>query len=60
MHLPRDLATVLRADPGALHYFESLPDVRQRLLVLGIEEAGDRVGRRRRIARALSPAGLRA
>jgi len=38
MHLPLNLAAALRADPEALHLFESLPDIRQRLIVLRIEE----------------------
>ena len=37
--MPRSLAAALRADPQALHLFESLPDVRQRLIVLSFEEA---------------------
>jgi uncharacterized protein YdeI (YjbR/CyaY-like superfamily) len=39
MHLPRNLAAALRADPQALHHFESLPDLRQRLIVFDFEEA---------------------
>jgi uncharacterized protein YdeI (YjbR/CyaY-like superfamily) len=38
MHLPRNLAAALRADPQALHYFECLPDIQQRLIVLRVEE----------------------
>jgi uncharacterized protein YdeI (YjbR/CyaY-like superfamily) len=38
MHLPVNLAAALRADPEALHLFESLPDIRQRLIALRIEE----------------------
>jgi len=60
MHLPADLAAALHASPEALHLFESLPDLQQRLLVLGVEEAGDGAVRRRRIERAISPARLRA
>jgi uncharacterized protein YdeI (YjbR/CyaY-like superfamily) len=39
MHLPRPFAAALRADPQARHFFESLPDLRQRLIVLRFEEA---------------------
>ena len=39
MHLPRPFAAALRADPQALHCFESLPDLQQRLIVLRFEEA---------------------
>ena len=39
MHLPANLAAALRADRQALHYFESLPDLQQRLIVLRFEKA---------------------
>jgi hypothetical protein len=45
MHLPRQLASALRADPQALHVFESLPDLQQRLIVLRFEESGGRQSR---------------
>jgi hypothetical protein len=51
MHLPTDLAASL--SPEALHRFEAMPHLHQRLLVLPIEEADGRAARRHRIDTAV-------
>jgi uncharacterized protein YdeI (YjbR/CyaY-like superfamily) len=51
--VPSDLADALESAPEALHFFESMPYRRQRLLVARIEDARVATLRQRRIALAV-------